>query len=70
MHKLKRLKKDVQGVHQGLLAIPDFCAQVHWKCFKGFINFRQLPKDIVTVYKKGGSLRIDYHVDDLQQVRA
>lgn len=48
--------------------MPDCCFQIHWKTFKGFLSFRQLPKDIITVYKKGSSLRIDYHVDDIQSL--
>lgn len=50
--------------------MPDCCLQIHWKTNKGFLSFKQLPKDVITVYKKKGSLRIDYHIDDLQQVNA
>lgn len=65
MYKLKKLKKSNVDVYKKLADIPDCCLQIHWKTFKGFLSFKQLPKDIITIYKKGGSIRIDYHLDDI-----
>ena len=48
--------------------IPDCCFQLHWKSLnKSFLSFKNLPKDVIVVFKKGGFLRIDYHVDDLEK---
>lgn len=62
------MKKNNAEINKKMNEIPDCCFQIHWKTYKGFLSFKQLPKDIITIYKKAGSLRIDYHVDDIQQV--
>lgn len=67
VYKLKKLKKNNTVIGNFLKEIPECYLQIHWKTSKGFLSFKQLPKDIVSIYKKGGSLRIDYHVDDIQQ---
>ena len=64
VRKLKTVKKN-KLLYEKISELPDCCFQIHWKTSKGILTFKQLPKDIVTVYKKDGFLRIDYHVDSL-----
>lgn len=64
IRKLKDIKKD-KTLYEKISSLPNCCFQIHWKTFKGILTFKQLPKDIVGVYKKDGSLRIDYHINDL-----
>ena len=62
------MKKQRRGIYERIKQIPDCCFQVHWKTYnKGFLSFKQFPKDIIVVYKQDGSLRIDFHVDDFEK---
>jgi hypothetical protein len=64
IRKLKDIKKD-KSLFERLMSIPNGCFQIHWKTCKGLLSFKQLPKDIIAVYKKDGCLRIDYHIDNI-----
>jgi hypothetical protein len=46
-------------------SIPDCAFQVNWKTYRGILSFKELPSDIITVYKKGSMIRIDYGIDNL-----
>ena len=68
MTKIKQLRKHKNSLYQRIKMIPNCCFQIHWKAFsKGILNFKFLPKDVIVVFKKEGLIRIDYHVDDLDQ---
>lgn len=66
VRKLKDLKKNKE-LFEKMVEIPNCYFQIHWKTCKGILTFKQLPKDIITIFKKDGFLRIDYNVDDLEK---
>lgn len=39
---------------------------MQWKTYRGILSFKELPSDIITVYKKGSMLRIDYNIDSIE----
>ena len=45
--------------------MPDCSFQIHWKSIGSLLSFKELPNDIITVYKKDEMLRIDYHIDSM-----
>jgi len=49
-----------------LEVFPNCCFQIDWKEFRGILCFKDLPQDIISVYKKDNCLRIDYHVNSLE----
>lgn len=46
--------------------MPDCTFQIDWKTYRGMLNFKQAPSDIITVYKKGSKLRIDYNLESIE----
>lgn len=45
--------------------MPDCTFQIGWKTCGRIFTFKELPSDLITVYKKGSMLRIDYNVDSI-----
>ena len=51
--KIKELKKSRVSLYNRISKIPDCCFQIHWKALsKSLISFKNLPKDVIVVYKK------------------
>lgn len=50
-----------QEMHDALELFPNCSFQIDWKEFKGMLCFKELPHDIISVYKKDNCLRVDFH---------
>jgi hypothetical protein len=57
----KKIFRRNQELHDALQLFPNCSFQIDWKEYKGMLCFKELPQDIVSVYKQGSNLRIDFH---------
>jgi hypothetical protein len=65
-YEMKKLRKDAQ-LSDVLSGFPDCSFQINWQEYRNMLCLKELPQDIVSVYKRKYSLRIDFHIADLQK---